>query len=223
MSDYYDMDDSADDWGNEPESPGGSGELAVSEESDDGWDALLVAVAAGGGLLASAFLGAVGTRLGEQSVQAVRDRLGQRGSRARTQDAISAAPAFLGAIRTLAAARPSDGGVLRLSTAHNAVVVVHPLLPAKAVAQFGRLDLADPVIADLTVTWESRVCGYNVHDIWVDSSDVWATSSKRVRVDDGRERVLRYVWNDRVLLWQRCTDEPWRPSTDAGGPGSLSD
>ncbi|MFI8834966.1 hypothetical protein ACIGPN_28700 [Streptomyces afghaniensis] len=185
----------------------------VELASDDGWSTLRVAVAAGGGILASAFLGAVGARLGEQSVQAVRDRLAQRRSGARgTPSDPAAHAAFLGAVRDLAAARPSDGDALRLSTQHDAVIVLHPSLPPQAVAQFGRLDLTDPEIAGLTITWESRVSGYNVHGVWADSREVWATSYKRVEADGGQERAVRYVWNDRVLLWQRRADEPWGPA-----------
>ncbi|WP_405618360.1 hypothetical protein [Streptomyces sp. NBC_01508] len=196
--------------------------LAAGGEPDpeDGWSTLRVAAAAGGGLLVSAFLGAVGAQLGERSVQGARDRFARRRNGAGTREGDSATQsAFLDAVRVVCDARPSDGVAVRLSGPNRTVTVVHASLPPDAVAQFRRLDLADPQIADLVVTWEGRVSGYNVHDVWVDSSDVWATSFKPARArGDVRDRAIRYVWNDRILLWQRRTDEPWRSGDDAGGP-----
>ncbi|GGK31739.1 hypothetical protein GCM10011583_74420 [Streptomyces camponoticapitis] len=191
---------------------------ATDGESEDGWTTLRVAAAAGGGILVSAFLGAVGARLGEHSVQGTRDRLAQRRGRAGTREGEAAAhSAFLNAVGVLSAARASDGGVLRLSGANGTVILMHPSLPPKAIAQFARLDLADPEIAGLRISWEGPVGGYDVHGVWAESRDVWATSYKRVRVEDsGQERALRYVWNDRVQLWRRRSDEPFRPGDDGG-------
>ncbi|MDX2642876.1 hypothetical protein PV341_04685 [Streptomyces sp. PA03-1a] len=144
-------------------------------------------VGAGGVVLLSSFLQAVGTRLGEITAA----RVGGWGlwrRRGATEEERTAA-AFIAAVQKLGSVRREGGGVLRLEDeASRTRVQVHPLLPVEAVAQFQRLDLGHPEVAGLEIAWTDTLGDH--------PQGVWATTG-------GAEGAgTRYLWNDVRRTWE---------------------
>lgn len=144
-------------------------------------------VGAGGVVLLSSFMQAVGTKLGEITAS----RMGGRGfwrRRATTEEEQTAA-AFVAAVTKLGSARRDSGGVLRLHDEGSRTrVQVHPLLPVEAVAQFRRLDLRHPEVAGLEIAWTDTLGDH--------PQGVWATTGG----DAGTG--TRFLWNDARRTWE---------------------
>ncbi|MEU1617036.1 hypothetical protein ACFZAU_37480 [Streptomyces sp. NPDC008238] len=144
-------------------------------------------VGAGGVVLLSSFMQAMGTKLGEMTAA----RMGGRGfwrRRATTEEEQTAA-AFVAAVKKLGSVRREGGGVLRLvDEASRTRVQVHPLLPVEAVAQFQRLDLSHPEVVGLEIAWTGTLGDH--------PQGVWATTG-------GAEGAgTRYLWNDVRRTWE---------------------
>ncbi|WP_431969051.1 hypothetical protein [Actinacidiphila sp. bgisy160] len=144
-------------------------------------------VGAGGVVLLSSFMQAVGTKLGEITAA----RMGGRGlwRRRGTTEEERTAAAFIAAVQKLGSVRREGGGVLRLEDEGSRTrVQVHPLLPVEAVAQFQRLDLRHPEVAGLEIAWTETLGDH--------PQGVWATTG-------GAEGAgTRYLWNDLRRTWE---------------------
>ncbi|MGW3244735.1 hypothetical protein [Streptomyces sp. NPDC001070] len=144
-------------------------------------------VGAGGVVMLSAFMQAVGTKLGEITAARVSGRGFWR--RRRVTEEERTAAAFIAAVEKLGSARRDSGGVLRLHDEGSRTrVQVHPLLPVGAVAQFQRLDLRHPEVVGLEIAWTDTL-GDHPQGVWATTGGAAGTGT-------------RYVWNDIRRTWE---------------------
>ena len=150
-------------------------------------------VGAGGVVLLSSFIQAVGTRFGE--ITAARMSDGGLWRRRAAGEEERAAAAFLAAVKDLGSVRSEGGGVLRLEDEGSRTrVQVHPLLPVEAVVQFRRLDLSHPAVAGLEIAWTGTLGDH--------PQGVWATAGGAGGVG------TRYLWNDVGRTWEPHRHRP---------------
>lgn len=171
-----------------------------------GANPVVVAVSAGGGILASSFLQAVGAKLGERGTQRLTEATGRRWPwrrgrasgegqpAARASAAATAATeaaAVAAAVQAIVTARPGESETVRVQHDQGVTVVLRRGLPTAALVQYRRLDLSHESLTGTTIVWSADPRH---------PTGAWRTDSPRA---PRRSRYWpeRYVWEDGRGHW----------------------